>query len=207
MLGFVLLHPTYVLLLGFAALHLTYVLLLGFAALHPNYVLLLGFVALHPTYSDLQLMLGFATVHPTYSDLKLSSKFMNAQTESSITPSCEVNHPLQGEKLSTYLEAVLPVEKSQRMAEFFSFLGDPNRLRILSLLAQQELCVCDLAESLGMSESAVSHQLRNLRTMRLVGYEKRGRKVFYHLADHHVLELYQAVAEHLDEKFHPSNPS
>ena len=181
--------------------------MLGFVLLHPTYVLLLGFAALHPTYSDLQLMLGFATVHPTYSDLKLSSKFMNAQTESSITPSCEVNHPLQGEKLSTYLEAVLPVEKSQRMAEFFSFLGDPNRLRILSLLAQQELCVCDLAESLGMSESAVSHQLRNLRTMRLVGYEKRGRKVFYHLADHHVLELYQAVAEHLDEKFHPSNPS
>ena len=197
-------------MLGFVLLHLTYVLLLGFAALHPTYVLLLGFAALHPTYSDYPtyvLLLGFATVHPTYSDLKLSSKFMNAQTESSITPSCEVNHPLQGEKLSTYLEAVLPVEKSQRMAEFFSFLGDPNRLRILSLLAQQELCVCDLAESLGMSESAVSHQLRNLRTMRLVGYEKRGRKVFYHLADNHVLELYQAVAEHLDEKFHPTNPS
>jgi len=70
----------------------------------------------------------------------------------------------------------------------------------LSLLAKQELCVCDLAESLSMSESAVSHQLRNFRAMRLVGYQKRGRKVFYHLADHHILELYQAVAEHLDEK-------
>jgi len=125
---------------------------------------------------------------------------MNTQTQSSATPSCEMTHPLQTEELSTYIEEVLPVEKSQRMAEFFSFLGDPNRLRILSLLAKQELCVCDLAESLGMSESAVSHQLRNLRAMRLVGYQKRGRKVFYHLADHHILELYQAVAEHLDEK-------
>ncbi len=125
---------------------------------------------------------------------------MNAQTQSSVTPSCEVTHSLQTEQLSAYIEEVLPVEKSQRMAEFFSFLGDPNRLRILSLLAKQELCVCDLADSLGMSESAVSHQMRNLRAMRLVGYQKRGRKVFYHLADHHILELYQAVAEHLDEK-------
>jgi DNA-binding transcriptional ArsR family regulator len=123
---------------------------------------------------------------------------MNAQTQSS--PSCEITHSLQTEQLSAYIEEVLPVEKSQRMADFFSFLGDPNRLRILSLLAKQELCVCDLAESLSMSESAMSHQLRNLRAMRLVGYQKRGRKVFYHLADHHILELYQAVAEHLDEK-------
>jgi len=125
---------------------------------------------------------------------------MNAQAQSSATPSCEITHALQTEQLSAYIEEVLPVEKSQRMAEFFSFLGDPNRLRILSLLAKQELCVCDLAESLSMSESAVSHQLRNLRAMRLVGYQKLGRKVFYHLADHHILELYQAVAEHLDEK-------
>lgn len=126
---------------------------------------------------------------------------MTAQVSSDI-PSCEVTHPLEADQLSEYLETVLPVEKAQRMAEFFSFLGDPNRLRILSLLAQQELCVCDLAENLNMSESAVSHQLRNLRSMRLVGYQKRGRKVFYHLADHHVLELYQAVADHLDGKCH-----
>lgn len=126
---------------------------------------------------------------------------MTAQVSSDV-PSCEVTHPLEADQLSEYLETVLPVEKAQRMAEFFSFLGDPNRLRILSLLAKQELCVCDLAESLNMSESAVSHQLRNLRTMRLVGYQKRGRKVFYHLADHHVLELYQAVADHLDGKCH-----
>ena len=125
---------------------------------------------------------------------------MNTQTQSSATPSCEMTHSLQTEQISAYIKDVLPLEKSQRMADFFSFLGDPNRLRILSLLAKQELCVCDLAESLGMSESAVSHQLRNLRTMSLVGYQKRGRKVFYHLADHHILELYQGVAEHLDEK-------
>lgn len=134
------------------------------------------------------------------SDAIIDQLEMTLPASSSQIPSCEITHPLPPDKLKEYIEQLLPVEKAQRMGEFFSFLGDPNRLRILSLLARQELCVCDLAESLGMSESAVSHQLRNLRAMRLVGYEKRGRKVYYHLADHHVLELYQAVAEHLDEK-------
>ena len=85
------------------------------------------------------------------------------------------------------------------MADFFRLLGDANRLRILSLLAKQDLCVCDLATLLEMSESAVSHQLRTLRSLRLVSYNKRGRKVYYRLLDHHVLKLYQSVAEHLDE--------
>ncbi|MFB2896693.1 ArsR/SmtB family transcription factor [Aerosakkonemataceae cyanobacterium BLCC-F50] len=108
---------------------------------------------------------------------------------------CPINdevHYLQGQILLT--------EKAQRMAEFFSLLGDANRLRILSMLAVKELCVCDMAAALEMSESAVSHQMRVLRSMRLVSYRKRGRNVFYRLQDHHVLELYQAVAEHLDEQ-------
>ncbi len=67
---------------------------------------------------------------------------MNAQAQSSATLSCEITHSLQTEQLSAYIEEVLPVEKSQWMAEFFSFLGDSNRLQILSLLAKQELCVC-----------------------------------------------------------------
>ncbi|ELS02360.1 putative transcriptional regulator [Xenococcus sp. PCC 7305] len=104
---------------------------------------------------------------------------------------------------NTYLEElsgkILNLSKAQRMAEFFSGVGDPNRLRILSVLAIQELCVCDLAITLEMSESAVSHQLRVLRAMRLVSYQRRGRKVFYRLQDNHVLEFYQSVAEHLDE--------
>jgi len=94
---------------------------------------------------------------------------------------------------------ILSVDKAQRMAEFFSLLGDTNRLRIVSALAVQELCVCDLAAAVKMSESAVSHQLRALRTMRLVGYRKQGRNVFYYLKDSHVLNLYREVADHLDE--------
>jgi DNA-binding transcriptional ArsR family regulator len=95
---------------------------------------------------------------------------------------------------------LLAIEKAQRMADFFSFLGDANRLRILSFLSNKELCVSDLATLLEMSESAVSHQLRNLRAMRLVTYRKQGRNVFYSLHDNHIFHLYHAVAEHLDEK-------
>lgn len=108
-------------------------------------------------------------------------------------------HCIETQLIETCKTQILPSDKAQRMAEFFSLLGDSNRLRILSVLAQQELCVCDLAATLDMSESAVSHQLRTLKVMRLVSYQKRGRKVFYSLLDHHVLELYRSVAEHLDE--------
>jgi len=86
------------------------------------------------------------------------------------------------------------------MAEFLNVLADPTRLRLISLLAAQEYCVCDLASSLGMTDSAISHQLRALRAARLVTYRKVGRQVFYQLHDHHVLELYQTVQEHLNEE-------
>jgi len=112
---------------------------------------------------------------------------------------CHPPHPVEMNDVERLQQKILSTEKAQRMAEFFSLLGDANRLRIISVLAIQELCVCDLAAILDMSESAVSHQLRALRAMRLVRYHKRGRKVFYHLQDNHVLNLYKSVAEHLDE--------
>ena len=96
-------------------------------------------------------------------------------------------------------QQILSVEKAQRMAEFFSALGDPNRWRILSALAIKEMPVQALAAVVGMTESAVSHQLRILRTMQLVSYRKLGRKVFYRLKDHHIINLYRDVSEHLDE--------
>lgn len=112
---------------------------------------------------------------------------------------CHSPHPVEMDDVERLQQKILSTEKAQRMAEFFSLLGDTNRLRIISVLAIQELCVCDLAAILDMSESAVSHQLRALRALRLVRYHKRGRKVFYHLQDNHVLNLYKSVAEHLDE--------
>mgnify|MGYP001597610862 CR=1 FL=1 len=120
------------------------------------------------------------------------------------TPMCDrphlVDSVVDSDRALDIQTQVLSTAKAQRMAEFFSLLGDANRLRLLSVLAKQELCVCDLAATLSMSESAVSHQLRALRAMRLVRYRKVGRQVFYRLLDHHVLELYNAVAEHLDEE-------
>lgn len=94
---------------------------------------------------------------------------------------------------------VLDTEKAQRMAEFFSALSDPHRLKLISALAQQELCVCDLAAAVKMGESAVSHQLRVLRSQRLVKYRRQGRNVCYSLADDHIVTLYRDIAEHIDE--------
>ncbi|PZU96039.1 MAG: ArsR family transcriptional regulator [Pseudanabaena sp.] len=113
-------------------------------------------------------------------------------------PTCDL-HAIAPEVSQELIDGILPMEKAQVMAEFFALLGDPNRLRILSVLSKRELCVHDLAALVSMSESAVSHQLRVLRTMRLVSYRKDKRRVYYQLLDHHVLELYRAVSEHLDE--------
>ncbi len=88
---------------------------------------------------------------------------------------------------------LLSMAQAQQMAELLSALADPNRLRLISALAHQELCVCDLAALLQMGESAVSHQLRVMRSQRLVNYRKEGRNVYYSLADHPVLKLYQAL--------------
>jgi DNA-binding transcriptional ArsR family regulator len=94
---------------------------------------------------------------------------------------------------------VMSLDQAQQMAEFFSALADPSRLRLMSALASQELCVCDLAAAVKVSESAVSHQLRILRSQRLVKYRRVGRNVYYSLADSHVVNLYREVAEHLSE--------
>lgn len=94
---------------------------------------------------------------------------------------------------------VMSLEQAQQMAEFFGALADPSRLRLMSALARQELCVCDLAAAVKVSESAVSHQLRILRSQRLVKYRRVGRNVYYSLADNHVMNLYREVAAHLNE--------
>ena len=79
-------------------------------------------------------------------------------------------------------------------------VSDPTRLKLLSALAVTELCVCDLALLSGTSESAVSHQLRLLRDRRLVTADKRGREVYYRLADAHVTALIASALEHATER-------
>ena len=84
-------------------------------------------------------------------------------------------------------------------AETFRMLGDPTRVKILDTLGDGELCVNDLAAKVGISESAVSHQLRLLRTMRLVRVRREGRLAFYAVDDDHILELLNQARTHVQE--------
>jgi len=86
------------------------------------------------------------------------------------------------------------------MARTFRALGDPTRVRIISALAHNEMCVYDLAAALGMSQSAISHQLRTLREMRLVRFRKEGRHVYYTLDDTHIHDLFHQGLEHLNHE-------
>lgn len=85
------------------------------------------------------------------------------------------------------------------LADTFKALGDPTRVRLLDALSKAELCVCDLAGLLGLTESAVSHQLRLLRGMRLVRARRDGRMVFYALDDEHILSLFKQGLRHVQE--------
>ena len=84
------------------------------------------------------------------------------------------------------------------LADLFSALSDPTRLRIIAVLLEGEQNVGDIAEQLTMTESAVSHQLRGLRQMRLVRSRKSGRQVFYALDDDHVSKLYRMGLDHIE---------
>ena len=87
----------------------------------------------------------------------------------------------------------------QSVADIFRVLGDPTRVKILDVLGNGERCVNDLAAGIGMTESAVSHQLRLLRAARLVRVRREGRQAFYAVDDHHVLELLEQVGRHVQE--------
>ena len=85
------------------------------------------------------------------------------------------------------------------LAEFFSVIGDSTRIKILYLLFEGELCVCDISEKLSMSMSAISHQLRVLKNSRLVKYRKVGKSVLYSLDDDHVKTIINMGVEHISE--------
>jgi ArsR family transcriptional regulator, lead/cadmium/zinc/bismuth-responsive transcriptional repressor len=93
----------------------------------------------------------------------------------------------------------MPPRTVEALAETFRVLGDPTRVRILDALAAGELCVCDIASVAGISESAVSHQLRLLRGMRLVRPRRAGRLVYYTLDDQHIIELLRQAQTHVEE--------
>jgi ArsR family transcriptional regulator, lead/cadmium/zinc/bismuth-responsive transcriptional repressor len=90
------------------------------------------------------------------------------------------------------------------LTEIFRVLGDPTRVRILDTLSQAELCVGDIAGTLGLTESAVSHQLRLLRNARIVRSRRAGRMIFYALDDKHVLTLFRQGLRHVQEGGRPA---
>ncbi len=106
---------------------------------------------------------------------------------------------LHRESVDAALAAMPPEKELRDLAEFYKLFADPTRLRILSALGSCELCVCDLAETLKMSHSAVSHQLRLLRAGKLVKYRRQGKMAFYSLDDHHVETVVTQGLAHIRE--------
>lgn len=86
------------------------------------------------------------------------------------------------------------------LAELFKVFGDSTRIRILYVLFESEVCVCDLAETLNMTQSAISHQLRILKQNKLVKSRREGKSVFYSLADDHVRTIIAQGQEHIEEE-------
>lgn len=103
-------------------------------------------------------------------------------------------------------DAIQPKEEHmEALADFFKVFGDKTRVRILYLLRSQELCVCDLASSLGMTSPAISHQLRILKTNRLIKSKRQGKSVIYSLDDQHINEILGDGMIHVMEMFPDKN--
>ncbi len=111
---------------------------------------------------------------------------------------CEVQS-VHEEKVAR-LKNTMEDEEILRLAEIFKAMGDGTRIRILHALALEELCVCDLANLLGVTQSALSHQLRVLRNLRLVKPRKAGKMVFYSLDDDHIINLVTQGLAHIRHK-------
>ena len=127
------------------------------------------------------------------------------ETEIEICDVCHHHHP--------HFPAPVPDDEVlYRLADLFKVFGDPTRIRILYALSTGELCVCDIAQLLGMTQSAISHQLRVLKQMALVKFRRDGKTVYYSLADAHVSTILAQGLDHVQNKKKPhratgENPS
>lgn len=111
--------------------------------------------------------------------------------------SCSIIH----EDVVNKVKKCIPQEETlYDLADLFKVLGDSTRIKILCALFQAEMCVCDIAALLGMTQSAISHQLRVLKQARLVKYRKDGKVVYYSLDDDHVKSIFNQGLTHIAEK-------
>lgn len=111
---------------------------------------------------------------------------------------CDCNH-IHDEVLNRVNASMPDDETLYDLAELFKIFGDSTRIKILYVLLESEMCVCDIAQLLGMTQSAISHQLRSLKQSKLVKYRREGKTVFYSLADSHVRSIMDQGMEHVAE--------
>lgn len=111
---------------------------------------------------------------------------------------CSINL-IHEKQISNAKKEMLSEDTYMQLSETFRLFGNPTRLKIMTLLSVEDLCVCDICEILDMSQSAVSHQLRTLRGQNLVKYKKEGKQARYSLADKHVIEILKIGIEHTIE--------
>jgi ArsR family transcriptional regulator, lead/cadmium/zinc/bismuth-responsive transcriptional repressor len=112
------------------------------------------------------------------------------------TCDCDVIHE---EAVANVKQHLAEKEQYMELGTLFSLFGDATRVQIMHALRQSELCVCDLANILGVTKSAISHQLKALRLSNLVTFRKEGRIVYYSLADDHVAKILDLGFEHINE--------
>ena len=122
----------------------------------------------------------------------------NLREQESALEQCDYMH--LHEKVIAQVQEEMPEEEIlYDLAELFKVFGDSTRIKILYVLFQSEMCVCDIAQLLNMSQSAISHQLRVLKQAQLVKYRREGKTVFYSLADAHVNTILNQGLEHIEE--------
>lgn len=109
------------------------------------------------------------------------------------------SHPVDAGYIEMIRKGLPGHDRLQALAELFSILGDGTRLQIVLILQDHELCVHEISEIISMSLSAVSHQLRLLKAMRLVKFRKQGKMVYYSLNDDHISKLLHTAFEHITE--------
>ncbi len=119
--------------------------------------------------------------------------------EKNIAPECCEGTEIHQTSIEA-VKAVMPEEEIlYDLAELFKVFGDSTRIKLLYVLSEKELCVCDIAELLNMTQSAISHQLRVLKQAKLVKYRREGKSMFYSLADDHVKTILKQGMDHVEE--------
>ena len=117
-----------------------------------------------------------------------------ARRKATLAPDCgQIDEPSVRQSCADVIQPIT----ARQMARIFKALSDPTRLRLISMLASREMCVTDLAAALEVQQSAISHQLSDMREMKLVRFRKEGRHVYYALEDEHVRDLFRQGLAHV----------